>query len=144
MNYKVESAISSQVTDNFTRFSSGSKFYTKKFREDFFGRSLYSIENGIYIKTFNWNSVTKGVYNTNSETFDKAIKSILNSFNDKSAYFYGKYGYKAEFRELKEEDLVNLEGTGIEKGKKYLGTKAIIVKYDYNKVFDNIKKKYKN
>ena len=46
----------------------------------------------------------------------------------------------AEFGELKEEDIVNLEDSGIEKGKKYIGTKAIIVKFDYNKVFDIIKK----
>ena len=144
LNAKVRLELSKQVWDNFNRLSSGNKFYTKKFREDFFGESIGKLEKGIYIKTFNWNSVTKGVYNTNSETFDKAIKSILNSFNDKSAYFYGKYGYKAEFRELKEEDLVNLEGSGIEKGKKYIGTKSIIVKFDYNKVFDEIKKKYKN
>ena len=144
LNYKVESKLSSQVTNNFTRFSSGSKFYTKKFREDFFGRRLYSIKNGIFIKTFNWNSVTKGVYNTNSETFDKAIKYILNSFNDKSAYSYGKYGYKAEFRELKESDLVGLDDEDTESGKKYIDTKAIIVKFDYQKVFDEIKKEYKN
>jgi hypothetical protein len=141
LNDKVESSLSSQVTDNFTRFSSSNKFYTKKFREDFFGRSLYEIKNGIYIKTFNWNSVTKGVYNTNSEVFDKAVKYILGGFNGKSSWDLGKYGYKAEFRELKEEDITGLkEDWEIEAAKKYIGTKAIIVKFDYQKVFNMIKK----
>ena len=140
LNYKVESAISSQVTDNFTRFSSGSKFYTKKFREDFFGRRLYSIENGIFIKTFNWNSVTKGVYNTNSETFDSAVERVINNFNGKESWNLGKYGYKAEFRELKESDLVGLDTKDTERGKEYIGKKSIIVKFDYQKVFDLIKK----
>jgi len=140
LNYKVESKISKQVTDNFTRFSSGNKFYTKKFREDFFGRSLYSIKNGIYIKTFNWNSITKGVYNTNSETFDKAVKYVLEGFNGKSSWDLGRYGYKAEFRELKESDLLGLDDKDTERGKEYIGKKSIIVKFDYNKVFDTIKK----
>jgi hypothetical protein len=140
LNYKVESKLSSQVTDNFTRFSSGNKFYTKKFREEFFGRSLYSIKRGIYIKTFNWNSVTKGVYNTNSEVFDKAVKYVLEGFNGKSTYDLGKYGYKAEFRELKESDLVGLDNNDIERGKEYIGKKSIIVKFDYDKVFSTIKK----
>ena len=139
LNYKVESKISSQVTTN-TRFSSGNKFYTKKFREDFFGRSLYSIKNGIYIKTFNWNSITKGVYNTNSEVFDKGVKSVLEGFNGKSSWDLGRYGYKAEFRELKESDLVGLDNTDTERGKEYIGKKSIIVKFDYNQVFSTIKK----
>jgi hypothetical protein len=140
LNYKVESKLSSQVTDNFTRFSSGNKFYTKKFREDFFGRGLYEIKNGIFIKTFNWNSVTKGVYNTNSEVFDKAVKSVLEGFNGKSSWDLGRYGYKAEFRELKESDLVGLDDRDTERGKEYIGTKSIIVRFDYNKVFNTIKK----
>ena len=140
LNYKVESKLSNQVTDNFSRLSSSNKFYTKKFREEFFGRSLYEIKRGIYIKTFNWNSVTKGVYNTNSEVFDKAIRSILSNFNDKDVYSYGKYGYKAEFRELKESDLVGLDAKDTERGKEYIGKKSIIVKFDYQKVFDLIKK----
>lgn len=50
-------------------------------------------------------------------------------------------GYKAEFRELKPEDIVGLkEDWEIKKAKEYIGTKAIIVKFDYNKVFNNIKK----
>jgi len=140
LNYKVESKLSSQVTNNFTRFSSGNKAYTKKFREDFFGRSLYSINNGIYIKTFNWNSVTKGVYNTNSEVFDKAVKYVLEGFNGKSTWDLGRYGYKAEFRELKESDLVGLDDRDTERSKEYIGKKSIIVKFDYNKVFNTIKK----
>ena len=140
LNYKVESKLSSQVTNNFTRFSSGNKFYTKKFREDFFGWSLYEIKNGIFIKTFNWNSVTKGVYNTNSEVFDKAVKSVLEGFNGKSSWDLGKYGYKAEFRELKESDLVGLDDKDTERGKEYIGKKSIIVKFDYQKVFNTIKK----
>jgi hypothetical protein len=140
LNYKVESKLSSQVTNNFSRFSSSNKFYTKKFREDFFGRSLYEIKNGIYIKTFNWNSVTKGVYNTNSEVFDKAVKSVLEGFNGKSSWDLGKYGYKAEFRELKESDLVGLDDKDTERGKEYIGKKSIIVKFDYQKVFNTIKK----
>ena len=140
LNYKVESKLSSQVTDNFNRFSSGNKFYTKKFREDFFGRRLYSIENGIFIKTFNWNSVTKGVYNTNSEVFDNAVKSVLEGFNGKSSWDLGKYGYKAEFRELKESDLVGLDDRDTERGKEYIGKKSIIVKFDYTKIFNTIKK----
>jgi hypothetical protein len=140
INDKVKSKLSSQVTDNFTRFSSGNKFYTKKFREEFFGRSLYSIKNGIYIETFNWNSVTKGVYNTNSETFDKAVKYVLEGFNGKSSWDLGRYGYKAEFRELKESDLVGLDDKDTERAKEYIGKKSIIVKFDYNKVFNTIKK----
>jgi hypothetical protein len=140
INDKVKSKLSSQVTDNFTRFSSGNKFYTKKFREEFFGRSLYSIKNGIYIETFNWNSVTKGVYNTNSETFDKAVKYVLEGFNGKSSWDLGRYGYKAEFRELKESDLLGLDDKDTDRGKEYIGKKVIIVKFDYQKVFDMIKK----
>ena len=140
INDKVENIISKQVYNNFTRFSSGNKFYTKKFRESFFAGFISELKNGIYIKLFDWNSVTKGVYNTNSETFDKAIKYILNSFNDKNDYSYGKYGYKAEFRELKESDLVGLDARDTERGKKYIGKKSIIVKFDYQKVFDLIKK----
>lgn len=140
LNYKVESKLSSQVTDNFTRFSSGNKFYTKKFREDFFGRGLYEIKNGIFIKTFNWNSVTKGVYNTNSETFNSAVERVINNFNGKESWNLGKYGYKAEFRELKESDLVGLDTKDTERGKEYIGKKSIIVKFDYQKVFDLIKK----
>ena len=149
INDKVKKKLSSQVTDNFTRFSSDNKFYTKKFREEFFGSKLYELKNGIFIQTFNWNSVTKGVYNTNSETFDKAIRSILNEFtNTKSwtgAWNLGKYGYKAEFRELREDDIVGLKADWeIKRAKEYIGKKSIIVKFDYNKVFDKIKKELLN
>jgi hypothetical protein len=138
LNDKVEKKLLSQVNNNFSRFSSDNKFYTKKFREEFFGNKIY--ENGIFIQTFNWNSVTKGVYNTNSETFDKAITSVLNGFNNTGTWNLGQYGYKAEFRELKEEDITGLkEDWCIEKAKKYIGTKAIIVKFDYNSVFNKIK-----
>jgi hypothetical protein len=142
LNDKVENKISKQVLDNFDRFSSGNKFYTKKFREDFFGKSLYQQKNGIFIKTFDWNSITKGVYITNSEVFDKAVKSILGNFNNTGSWDLGKYGYKAEFRELKEEDIKGFKEGGWqqETAEKYIGTKAIIVKFDYQKVFDMIKK----
>lgn len=141
LNDKVSGILSSQVKGNFSRFSSSNKFYTKKFREEFFGRGLYEIKNGIFIQTFNWNSVTKGVYNTNSLVFDKAIKSVLSDFNDTGTWSLGKYGYKAEFRELKEEDITGLkQDWEIEAAKKYIGTKAIIVKFDYQKVFNIIKK----
>lgn len=141
LNDKVENKISKQVIDNFDRFSSGNKFYTKKFREDFFGKSLYQQKNGIFIKTFDWNSITKGVYITNSEVFDKAVKSILGNFNNTGSWDLGKYGYKAEFREIKEEDIKGLkEGWQQDAAKKSIGTKAIIVKFDYQKVFDMIKK----
>ena len=140
LNRKVNSKLEKQVFNNFDRLSYNNKFYTKKFREDFFGGSLSELKNGTFIKLFNWDSVTKGVYNTNSETFDKAIRSILSNFNDKNAYSYGKYGYKAEFRELKESDLVGLDDRDTERGKKYIGKKSIIVKFDYQKVFDLIKK----
>ena len=44
-------------------------------------------------------------------------------------------------RELKEEDITGLkEDWEIEAAKKYIGTKAIIVKFDYQKVFNMIKK----
>ena len=140
MNSKIETVLSKQVYNNFNRLSYDNKAYTKKFREEFFGGSVSQLESGIFIKLFNWNSVTKSVYNTNSEKFDQSIKSILNNFNDTGSWNLGKYGYKAEFRELKEEDIVNLKEREFEKGKKYIGTKAIIVKFDYNKVFDIIKK----
>lgn len=142
LNDKVKDKLSNQVYNLFNRFSSDNKLYTKKFREEFFGRRFSEIKNGIYIRVFNWNSVTKGVYNTNSEVFDKAIKSILSDFNDTGTWGLGQYGYKAEFRELKEEDITGLENTHeIEAVKEYIGTKSIIVKFDYNKVFDMIKKK---
>jgi hypothetical protein len=149
LNDKVENKLSKQITDNFSRFSSSNKFYTKKFREEFFGSQLYQLKNGIFIQTFNWNSVTKGVYNTNSETFEKAIRLILNEFtNTKSwtgSWNLGKYGYKAEFRELREEDIVGLkEDWEIKRAKEYIGKKSIIVKFDYKKVFDNIKKELLN
>jgi hypothetical protein len=145
LNDKSRSILFNQLHNSFGRYSSDSKFYTKKFREEFFGRSLYEIENGIYIKTFDWNSVTKGVYNTNSSNFDKSIESTLSGFNDISRWSLGKYGYKAEFRELKEEDIKRLkEDREIEFAKRYIGTKAIIVKFDYDKVFEIIKKELKN
>jgi hypothetical protein len=140
INDKVKSKLQKQVTDNFTRFSSDNKFYTKKFREEFFGSKLYEIKNGIFIQTFNWNSVAKGVYNTNSETFNKSIKYILNEFNGSSSWSLNKYGYKADFRELKEEDTIGLKlDWEIKSAKKYIGSKAIIVKFDYNSVFKKVK-----
>jgi hypothetical protein len=139
LNDKVEKKLLSQVNNNFSRFSSDNKFYTKKFREEFFGNKIY--ENGIFIQTFNWNSVTKGVYNTNSELFDKAVKYVLGNFNNTGSYDLGKYGYKAEFRELKEEDIVGLKlDWEIKRAKECIGKKSIIVKFDYQKVFDIIKK----
>ena len=140
LNSKVESKISNQVTDSFTRLSYDNKAYSKKFREEFFGGSVSQLEKGIFIKLFNWSSVTKSVYNTNSEKFDQAVKSILSNFNDTGSWSLGKYGYKAEFREIKEEDIVDLKERESERAKEYIGKKAIIVKFDYNKVFDIIKK----
>ena len=140
VNSKAESKLQKQVYNSFTRFSSTNKFYTKKFREDFFGRGLYEIKKGIYIQLFNWDSVTKGVYNTNSEVFNKAIEDVLDTFNR----VLSKYGHKAEFRELKESDLVGLDAKDTERGKEYIGKKSIIVKFDYQKVFDLIKKELIN
>jgi hypothetical protein len=140
LNSKVESAISKQVVSNFNRLSYDNMAYTKKFREEFFGGSVSQLEKGIFIKLFNWSSVTKSVYNTNSEKFEQAVKSILSNFNDTGSWSLGKYGYKAEFREIKEEDIVDLKERESERAKEYIGKKAIIVKFDYNKVFDNIKK----
>jgi hypothetical protein len=140
LNSKVESAISKQVVSNFNRLSYDNMAYTKKFREEFFGGSVSQLEKGIFIKLFNWSSVTKSVYNTNSEKFDQAVKSILSNFNDTGSWNLGKYGYKAEFREIKEEDIVDLKERESERAKEYIGKKAIIVKFDYNKVFDIIKK----
>ena len=135
---KIEKHIHSTLAESFT-----SKYrYTKKFRDSFVGSTLYELKNGIAIKCFNWNSITKNVYNTNSAKFDSDVESILNDFNTRDGYFgYKRYGYKAEFRELKPEDIVGLkEGWEIERAKKYIGTKAIIVKFDYKKVFDKVKK----
>jgi hypothetical protein len=140
LNSKVESAISKQVVSNFNRLSYDNKAYTKKFREEFFGGSVSQLEKGIFIKLFNWSSVTKSVYNTNFEKFDQSVKSILSNFNDTGSWSLGKYGYKAEFREIKEEDIVDLKGRESERAKEYIGKKAIIVKFDYNKVFNIIKK----
>jgi hypothetical protein len=140
LNSKVESAISKQVVSNFNRLSYDNKAYSKKFREEFFGGSVSQLEKGIFIKLFNWSSVTKSVYNTNSEKFDQAVKSILSNFNDTGSWSLGKYGYKAEFREIKEEDIVDLKERESERAKEYIGKKGIIVKFDYNKVFDIIKK----
>lgn len=140
VNSKVSSKIISQVWGPFDRFSSGNKFYTKKFRESFFHGTLGSVEGGLSIQLFDWKSVTKGVYNTNSETLDKGINSVLNTFNNQGYWDYGKYGYKAEFRELKESDFVVLkEEWQINKAKKFIGSKAIIVKFDYNTVFKKVK-----
>jgi len=139
LNDKVASKLSSGIYNTFDRLFNRS--YTKKFTEDFIrAGTLGEIEKGTYIKLFNWNSITKGVYNTNSAQFDSHIKGILNEFNNTGEYNLGRYGYKAEFRELKEEDIVGVRDQ--EKANKYLGTKAIIVKFDYNKVFDNIKKEF--
>lgn len=143
LNSKVNSKIDGQVWDTFNRFSSSNKFYTKKFRESFFHGTLGSIQGGLVIQFFDWNSVTKGVYNTNSETLNKAINSVLDTFNNEGYWNYGKYGYKAEFRELKESDIVSFLSTKedwqIKKAKKFLGSKVIIVKFDYNKVFKKVK-----
>ena len=140
LNSKVNSKINGQVWDTFRRLSSSNKFFTKKFRESFFSGSLGSIKGGVAIYLFDWNSVTKGVYNTNSANLDGAIDSILGTFNNTGYWNYGKFGYKAEFRELKESDFTNLkEDWQITKLKKYVGTKAIIVKFDYNTVFKKVK-----
>ena len=53
---------------------------------------------------------------------------------------YLRYEYKAEFRELKESDLVGLDNNNSERGKEYIGKKSIIVQFDYDKVFSTIKK----
>ena len=140
LNDKVNSKINGQVWDSFNRFSSSSKLYTKKFRESFFSSNFGSIKGGVVIQLFNWNSVTKGVYNTNSSRLTRDIDWVLDEFNRKGSWTYGEYGYKAEFRELKESDFVNIkEDWKIEKLKKYIGTKSIIVKFDYNNVFNKIK-----
>ena len=140
LNNKVDSKINGQVWDTFRRLSSSNKFFTKKFRESFFHGTLGSIVGGLAIYLFDWNSVTKGVYNTNSETLDNAIDSILGTFNNTGYWNYGKFGYKAEFRELKESDFVVLkEDWQINKAKKFVGSKAIIVKFDYNTVFKKVK-----
>jgi hypothetical protein len=136
LNYKVASRLRTGIYNTFERLES--KSYTKKFREDFIGGSLGEIEKGLYIKLFNWSSITKAVYNTNSARFDSHVDGILKEFNNTGEYDLGRYGYKAEFRELKEEDIVGVRDQ--EKANKYIGTKAIILKFDYNKVFDNIKK----
>ena len=144
LNNKVNSKINGQVWDTFRRLSSSNKFFTKKFRESFFNGSLGSIKGGVAIYLFDWNSVTKGVYNTNSETLDNAIDSILGTFNNTGYWNYGKFGYKAEFRELKESDFVVLkEDWQINKAKKFVGSKAIIVKFDYNTVFKKVKDELK-
>jgi len=144
LNSKVNSKINGQVWDTFRRLSSSNKFFTKKFRESFFSGSLGSIKGGVAIYLFDWNSVTKGVYNTNSANLDGAIDSILGTFNNTGYWNYGKFGYKAEFRELKESDFTNLkEDWQITKLKKYVGTKAIIVKFDYNTVFKKVKEELK-
>ena len=140
LNSKVASKLSRGIYNTFDRLYN--KVYTKKFREDFIrAGTLGEIEKGIYIKLFNWGSVTKGVYNTNSAQFDSHVNGILKEFNSTGEYDLGRYGYKAEFRELKEADIVGVKDQ--EKANKYIGTKAIILKFDYNKVFNNIKKKYK-
>ena len=140
LNNKVNSKINGQVWDTFRRLSSSNKFFTKKFRESFFNGTLGSIKGGVAIYLFDWNSVTKGVYNTNSDQLDNAIDSILGTFNNTGYWNYGKFGYKAEFRELKESDFVILkEDWQINKAKKFVGSKAIIVKFDYNTVFKKVK-----
>lgn len=140
LNSKVNSKINGQVWDTFRRLSSSNKFFTKKFRESFFNGTLGSIKGGVAICLFNWNSVTKGVYNTNSGQLDNIIDSILGTFNNTGYWNYGKFGYKAEFRELKESDFTNLkEDWQITKLKKYVGTKAIIVKFNYDDVFKKVK-----
>ena len=140
INNKVNSKINDQVWDTFRRLSSSNKFFTKKFRESFFNGTLGSIKGGVAIYLFDWNSVTKGVYNTNSDQLDNAIDSILGTFNNTGYWNYGKFGYKAEFRELKESDFTNLkEDWQIQKLNKYIGTKAIIVKFDYDEVFQKVK-----
>ena len=63
----------------------------------------------------------------------------VNNFNGKETWNLGKYGYKAEFRELKESDLVGLDDKDTERGKEYIGKKSIIVKFDYNTVFKKVK-----
>jgi hypothetical protein len=68
---------------------------------------------------------------------------MVNIFNNEGYWNYGKYGYKAEFRELKESDIVSFLSTKedwqIKKAKKFIGSKVIIVKFDYNKVFKKVK-----
>ena len=141
LNSTVSSELRTGIYNTFDRLYNSS--YTKKFREDFMrAGTLGEIEKGLYIKLFNWNSITKGVYNTNSTQFDSHINGILKNFNNTGEYNLGRYGYKAEFRELKEADIVGIEDQ--EKATKYIGTKAIILKFDYNKVFNNVKKEINN
>jgi len=140
LNNKVNSKINGQVWDTFRRLSSSNKSFTKKFRESFFNGTLGSIKGGVAICLFDWNSVTKGVYNTNSGQLDNIIDSILGTFNNTGYWNYGKFGYKAEFRELKESDFTNIkEDWQIQKLNKYIGTKAIIVKFNYDEVFKKVK-----
>lgn len=140
INDNVNSKINGQVYDTFRSLSSSNKFFTKKFRESFFNGTLASIKGGVAIHLFDWNSVSKSVYNTNSEQLDKSINSVVGTFNNPGYWNYGKYGYKADFRELKESDFSNMkEDWQTEKLKKYIGTKAIIVKFNYDDVFKKVK-----
>lgn len=146
LNNKVNSKINGQVWDTFRTLSSTNKSFTKKFRESFFNGTLGTIKGGVAIQLFDWNSVTKSVYNTNSDELDGIINSILGRFNNTGYWNYGKFGYKAEFRELKESDFTNIkEDWQVEKLKKYIGTKAIIVKFNYDDVFKKVKEElFKN
>lgn len=144
INDKVRRIIDDQVWDPIRRLSSNNNTFTKKFRENFFATRLGSEKAGIVIRLFNWNSVTKGVFNTNSANFDSAVRWTLNEYNSMSEFNYGRFGYKAEFRELKEEDCLLLKGEGIqdweiETARKYIGKKVVIVKFDYDKVFKLVK-----
>lgn len=136
-----DSTIQTHVRSVLNIFSSEDKSYSKKFRESFFGSKLVNFKNGIAIQLFNWNSVTKGVYNTNSSEFESDINRALKKINGMDSWNFGRFGYKAEFRDIKPEDIAGLkvDDWKFEEGQKYIGSKAIIIKFNYDTTFKKIK-----
>lgn len=140
LNDRVERIVGNQIWGPMRRLSSDNTNFTKKFRDNFFNASLGGEKLGVAIKLFNWNSVTKGVMNTNSDQLERTIEVALDDYNGMGLFDYGRFGYKAEFRDLKESDFANIkEDWQLQKLKNFVGTKAIIVKFNYDDVFKKVK-----
>lgn len=140
LNDRVERIVGGQIWRPMNRVSSGNTNFTKKFRDNFFNAALGGDKLGVAIKLFNWNGVTKGVMNTNSDQLDRSIEEVLDDYNGMGLFDYGRFGYKAEFRDLKESDFANIkEDWQLQKLKNFVGTKAIIVKFNYDGVFKKVK-----
>jgi hypothetical protein len=140
-NDKVKEKLNSDFYEPFGRFYNQVRSdYTKKFREEVFGGTLGRLEKGYYIKRFDFDKVTKQVLNTNKSQFDTDIERFLNYFNKPGYWNLGKYGFKAEYKVLTEEDCKILDEDDSKSKERFIGKNVLIVTFNYQDVLKKYKK----